>query len=181
MKRTKPLKRTGFKRPVYERPPSPPAPLRQLTPTAAAARMVPKVRTFNPLPKFVYYRSAALQMACRSIPCQAPMVVIDSKSDPDFEKVIRCGQRVGVHWAHSNALVHGKGASIKASDQFVAAMCLRCHRDLDQGRDMSDRQRQLFWWRAHQATVDLLVALDRWPDSVPVPDVVNYPFPSPTW
>lgn len=163
MKRNKPMKRSGFKRPVYERTPSPPpAALRQLTPTAAAARVVPLVTTFNPQPKFTYYRSETLQMACRTIPCQA------------FPP---CGQRVGVHWAHSNWEVHGKGGAIKASDQFVAAMCARCHRELDQGRDMSERQRQMFWWHAHQASVKLLLALDRWPDTVPVPDVVNYPFP----
>jgi hypothetical protein len=173
MKRNKPLKRTQFKRWVMAdrsgtievpdpRALSAPQPLRQLTPIAAGVRVtMGRNETFSPQPKFTYYRSTKLQLACRSIPCQC------------------CSRTEGVHWAHSNWAVHGKGGQTKASDQFVASMCWLCHRELDQGSDLLECDRQAVWWWAHRKTVRLLVSLDRWPDDVPVPDTETYPFPAP--
>lgn len=103
--------------------------------------------------KFTYTRSKALLKACREIPCQ------------------NCGVADGtVCAAHSNQARHGKGRSIKASDQFVASLCHKCHVDLDQGAHMTRGQREAMWDNAHRNTVRLLVRLGLWPKDVPIPE-----------
>lgn len=48
-----------------------------------------------------------------------------------------CGAEDGTTVAaHSNSNVHGKGASIKSHDCFVAFLCMKCHSWLDQGGGM---------------------------------------------
>lgn len=112
----------------------------------------------EPLPKFVYVRSAALMRAYRLIPCQG------------------CGRDDGtVCGAHSNASTHGKGRSVKASDDRCASLCFACHQELDQGTAFTKAQRRLFWWRSHVNTVANLVHLDLWPAGVPVPDIEQFP------
>lgn len=88
-----------------------------------------------------------------------------------------CFRGRGVVAAHSNWAVHGKGRSIKASDVFVAAMCHECHHELDQGAHLLEADRQAVWWVAHANTVKLLCTRKLWPADVPVPDVLTYPFP----
>ena len=105
-------------------------------------------------PKTQYIRSSALLQACREISCQG------------------CGVADGtVCAAHSNEARHGKGRSVKASDQFVASLCHKCHTDLDQGAYMTRDERQAMWFRAHRNTVHQLVRRGLWPLSVPIPDV----------
>lgn len=102
--------------------------------------------------KFVYVRSKRLLEACRAIPCQ------------------HCQAQDGtVVAAHSNQSKHGKGRSIKASDQYVAALCCTCHVELDQGRALTREERTRMWDAAHAKTVDALVMLGLWPSNVPVP------------
>ncbi|NAR86428.1 DUF968 domain-containing protein [Acinetobacter haemolyticus] len=43
---------------------------------------------------------------------------------------IRCGQSPS-QAAHSNSSKHGKGRSIKASDEFTVPLCYRCHSAFD--------------------------------------------------
>ena len=64
----------------------------------------------------------------------------------------------------------GKGRGIKADDNLVAALCMHCHHDIDQGSKWSKRERQQAWWLAHINTVDLLLATNQWPVDVPLPD-----------
>lgn len=144
--------------------------------TVAAARMLPILNDImNPQPKFNYVRSTAIQMACRTIPCQAPAG--GGVKNTFAEKGMICGETNGVHWSHSNSQIHGHGRGIKSSDIFVASMCWRCHRELDQGNLMTEPQKQLFWWLSHQRTIARLVANGSWPASAPIPDVIHYPFP----
>ena len=76
-------------------------------------------------PKTKYLRDKKRLQACRSLPCQ------------------HCGAEDGtVVAAHSNEGIHGKGRGIKASDEFVAALCFTCHANLDQG---SMSKEDLFW------------------------------------
>ena len=56
--------------------------------------------------------------------------------------------------AHSNW--HGKGMGIKASDEMVAALCLRCHYEVDQGKTLTKQQRRDLWEKAHKKTMDRL-------------------------
>jgi hypothetical protein len=73
-----------------------------------------------------------------------------------------------VQAAHTN-WGGGKGAAIKADDNLVAALCLRCHYAIDQGKDLSKEERQAMWLAAHKKTVDLLMQKNLWPDGIPVP------------
>lgn len=81
------------------------------------------------------YRNKRLLEACRELPCQ------------------NCGLEDGtVVAAHSNQLRHGKGRGIKAHDCFVAAMCFKCHKELDEGGLARDEKVEM-WQRAHENTL----------------------------
>ena len=43
---------------------------------------------------------------------------------------VRCGNP-NSQAAHSNSAKHGKGRSIKASDQFTVCLCFKCHAAFD--------------------------------------------------
>jgi len=89
-------------------------------------------------PKTKYLRDKKRLEACRNLPCQ------------------HCGAEDGtVVAAHSNEGIHGKGRGIKASDEFVAALCFTCHANLDQGK-MSKNERLLMWHNAHTKTIAIL-------------------------
>jgi hypothetical protein len=73
---------------------------------------------------------------------------------------MNCGADDGtIVAAHSNSGRHGKGMAHKAHDVFVAFLCDRCHRWLDQGtgRDPTntyDAAEKVEMWRhAHDATL----------------------------
>ena len=79
-----------------------------------------------------------------------------------------CGIDNGVQAAHTN-WGGGKGRGIKADDNLVAALCLKCHYEIDQGAHLSKDERQEMWSKAHQRTVDELVNNNQWPKDVPIP------------
>jgi hypothetical protein len=85
------------------------------------------------------YRNDKLLRAVRDAPC------------------MNCGVRDGtVVAAHSNQLRDGKGRSIKAHDYRIAALCFRCHMELDQGSKLSKEERVQLWEQAHRSTVGWL-------------------------
>jgi hypothetical protein len=85
------------------------------------------------------YRNKKLLEVVRQSPCQ------------------NCGREDGtVVAAHSNLLRDGKGRGIKASDYRIAALCFKCHSELDQGSKMSREERKELWEEAHRATVGWL-------------------------
>lgn len=85
------------------------------------------------------YRNKKLLEAVREAPC------------------MNCGAQDGtVVAAHSNQLRDGKGRGIKAHDYRIAALCYRCHSDLDQGARMSKEERLNFWESAHRRTIGWL-------------------------
>ena len=73
-----------------------------------------------------------------------------------------------VQAAHTN-WGGGKGRGIKADDNLVAALCISCHFEVDQGKSLSKHARQQIWERAHQRTVDALTKTGQWPKDVPLP------------
>ena len=88
------------------------------------------------------FRSQKLLVAVRDLPCQWP----------------GCGAQDGtVCAAHSNWLSEGKGRGLKASDAAIAALCHRCHSDLDQGRQMTREERRAGWLEAHASTLRALI------------------------
>lgn len=85
------------------------------------------------------YRNQKLLETVRSSPCQ------------------HCGVSDGtVVAAHSNQLRDGKGRGLKAHDYRIAALCFRCHAELDQGSKMSKQERVNMWEDAHRLTVGWL-------------------------
>ena len=85
------------------------------------------------------YRNQKLLEAVRDLPCQ------------------HCGIEDGtVVAAHSNQLRDGKGRGIKAHDHRIAAMCFKCHAEIDQGAKMSKQERLNAWEEAHRRTIGLL-------------------------
>lgn len=108
-------------------------------------------------PKTEYIRSKPLMLAARKLPCQ------------------NCGISDGtVCGAHANSAAMGKGRSIKASDQYIASLCHRCHAEVDQGRTMSRSERERVWIHAHIKTVKEMLRLSLWPEGVPVPDMRRF-------
>ena len=73
-----------------------------------------------------------------------------------------------VQAAHTN-WGHGKGRGIKADDNRIAALCLKCHYEVDQGKNLSREERQEMWEAAHKRTVEALVEQGKWPKGVPIP------------
>jgi len=98
--------------------------------------------------KHQYVRSKKLLKMVASLDCQA------------------CGSGHMVQAAHTN-WGGGKGRGIKADDNLVAALCLKCHYEIDQGKTLSKEQRQKLWNDAHKSTVKALA--NDWPVNVPKP------------
>ena len=101
--------------------------------------------------KFNYYRSKKHLKNVASLDCQI------------------CGATGFIQAAHSNQMQHGKGRGIKSSDEYTAALCLKCHYEIDQGKELSKEERQRKWHHAHIATIAKLCDQDSWPVDVPIP------------
>jgi hypothetical protein len=101
--------------------------------------------------KFSYVRSKKLMETYRMIPCQ------------------HCGADDGtVCGAHSNQSKHGKGRSIKASDEFVASLCSICHHQLDEGFLWGREEKQAMHEAAMAKTKQELVKRGLWPKEIPI-------------
>lgn len=89
------------------------------------------------------YRNQRLLEVVRESPCQL------------------CGAQDGtVVAAHSNQLRDGKGRSVRASDYRIAALCFRCHAEIDQGSTLSKQERREQWEEAHRKTIGWLFEND---------------------
>jgi hypothetical protein len=101
-----------------------------------------------------YFRSKKHLQLVASLPCQL------------------CDVEGQTQAAHSNwTQWGGKGKSIKASDEYTAALCQSCHYDIDQGAKWSKVERQLAWKVAHYKTVQVLTDSGQWPVDIPVPEI----------
>ena len=99
-------------------------------------------------PKFNYFRSRKHLMNVAELPCQ------------------NCYIEGQTQAAHSNWAEHGKARGLKASDEFTAALCQKCHTELDQGARLSKEQRRMLWQMAYQKTVNKLKGQGKWPDEL---------------
>ena len=104
-------------------------------------------------PKTEYIRSKALLKAVASLRC------------------MHCGTSQNIQASHANWSEFGKAKALKASDIYTAALCLRCHFEIDQGRDLTKEQRKELWMKAHIKTVEALIMNREWPSGVPLPDM----------
>jgi hypothetical protein len=96
-------------------------------------------------PKFNYFRSRKHLMNVAELPCQ------------------NCYIEGQTQAAHSNWAEHGKARGLKASDEFTAALCQKCHTELDQGARLNKEQRRMLWQMAYAKTVNKLKASGKWP------------------
>ena len=64
-----------------------------------------------------------------------------------------CGIHGRTQAAHANWGVYGKGMAQKAHDCFVAALCVDCHREIDQGKELTREERQHQWETAWRSTM----------------------------
>ena len=67
--------------------------------------------------------------------------------------------------ANSKAQLHSE----QKADNLVAALCMSCHYDIDQGAKWSKRERQQAWVLAHMKTVQALTDAGTWPVDIPIP------------
>lgn len=89
------------------------------------------------------YRNKKLLEIVRNSPCQI------------------CGCEDGtIVAAHSNQLRDGKGKGIKAHDYRIAALCYKCHMELDQGNTLTKQQKFYDWDEAHRKTIGWLFEND---------------------
>lgn len=85
------------------------------------------------------YRNKKLLEIVREAPCQ------------------HCGTQDGtVVAAHSNQLRDGKGRGLKAHDYRIAALCFKCHYELDQGSQLTKQERIELWEESHRKTIGWL-------------------------
>ena len=96
-------------------------------------------------PKHAYVRDKALLKRVALLDCQ------------------HCGSGEMVQAAHTN-WGGGKGRGIKADDNLVAALCQKCHWEVDQGHTMSKAERQAMWQAAHLKTMEALCYIDESPE-----------------
>jgi len=89
-------------------------------------------------PKFNYFRSRKHLINVAALPCQ------------------NCYTEGQTQASHSNWSVHGKAKSLKASDEFVAALCQKCHYEVDQGKTLSKEEKSQMWHNAFVRTKVLL-------------------------
>lgn len=77
------------------------------------------------VPKVTTYRSEKHLARVRQLPC------------------VDCGREGMTQAAHAN---QSKGMGIKASDLACCALCVDCHRRLDQGGKMTRAERRAYEW-----------------------------------
>lgn len=109
------MKRTGFAKPAYARPPV------VVTPITRQGVYAPAVGS-APIPKERTYRSEAWRRAVASLPC------------------IVCGREGATQAAHPNHI--GKGMGIKAPDCWCVPMCVEHHAEFDQGRRWTKEEKR---------------------------------------
>jgi hypothetical protein len=63
-----------------------------------------------------------------------------------------CGIEGQTQAAHSNRSADGKALGKKASDRYLAALCVRCHTMVDSSYRLTRAERDAIWEAAHQKT-----------------------------
>ena len=96
-------------------------------------------------PKFAYFRSEKHRRTVAALDCQ------------------HCGAAGPSQAAHSNLAAHGKGRAIKASDEYLAALCPRCHTMVDESYTLTQEQRNAIWAQAYLSTRKALHIAGQWP------------------
>lgn len=72
---------------------------------------------------------------------------------------VKCGSPYS-QAAHSNFTEHGKGRSIKASDEFTIPLCHKCHYEFDTYSSMK-RDESKLWFEQMLAKTNRMLAMDQ--------------------
>lgn len=91
-------------------------------------------------PRKPAFRSEKLRRLVATLPCQ------------------HCGAHGRTQAAHRN---EGKGMGLKTSDALVAALCVECHTELDNGKRLTREERRDMWNRAYINTIQALIEQGR--------------------
>lgn len=67
---------------------------------------------------------------------------------------VLCGSTQALQCAHRN---EGKGMASKVSDSLTACLCMPCHADIDNGKDMTREQRRALMDSAIVRTHEVLI------------------------
>ena len=86
------------------------------------------------------YRSESFRRAVASMPC------------------VLCGIQGRTQAAHNNQIKDGKGMGIKSSDVTCMALCVECHRAIDQGGKLSKQERHALEDELNLKTLRQMVA-----------------------
>jgi len=86
------------------------------------------------------YRNEKLRRAVATLPCQL------------------CGLDGSTQASHSNQSRDGRGIGHKTHDYRLAALCFKCHYDVDYGKE-SREAKLAMWEKAHRATIGQLFKL----------------------
>ena len=116
------MRRSAFRRPQIERKP---VVLTRIAPQDRRGVMAPAGGAVVAVPKPVTFRSEKHLARVRQLPC------------------VDCGREGMTQAAHAN---QSKGMGIKASDLACCALCVDCHRRLDQGGQMTRAERRAYEW-----------------------------------
>jgi hypothetical protein len=92
------------------------------------------------LQKDPQYINEKLRRAVASLPCQL------------------CGLDGSTQASHSNQSRDGRGIGYKTHDYRLAALCFKCHNDIDYGSESREVKLEL-WETAHRATIGQLFKL----------------------
>jgi site-specific recombinase XerC len=108
------------------------AEIRRAAPPAARGVIQRVIGAAAPVPKTEAKRCPALLEMAPLFGC---LLRVPNVCEGDLEGVVAC---------HSNYLIHGKGRSRKADDQYTVAGCQMCHSWLDQGRAVAAEKEAIF-------------------------------------
>ncbi|WP_323120000.1 nuclease domain-containing protein [Burkholderia alba] len=133
--RKKPLKSGGYSRK--------PSPFRSLTSGSTLKHQKAIVRRIK---RPTGAEGAKYLAACRGEPCYLRVPGV-CRLDPSDPTVVPC---------HSNQARHGKGASLKAKNEFTVPGCMSCHVWIDQNRVGTAKQEKFDAWdQAYEAWVSV--------------------------
>ena len=130
------MRRTGFKRPKFDRQPSPPA-----KPLKRPVNMARSDDTVRAAPKTAEHRNPQLLAIARGKRC---LLRIPGVCTENRETTVAC---------HSNLSIHGKAGARKADDYYSTWGCMACHRWLDQDKRTSYEEKTAAFLRAHARQV----------------------------
>ena len=93
----------------------------------------------KPTQKDIVFRSEQLRRAVASLEC------------------MHCGLEGSTQASHSNQSRDGRGIGHKTSDAFLAALCFKCHHEVDYSHTLNREEKLDVWENAYRRTIRALL------------------------